>query len=362
MSKPQGSKVGLFSAQWTEGGKNVDLQVQPLVSVVTPVYNGEQYLAECVESVLAQTYENWEYVIVNNCSTDHSLEIAGHYAQQDARIRIHNNDEFLALMQNWNHALRQICAESKYCKVVHADDWLFPECIMEMVKVAEANPSVGIVGSYALKGDRVFCDGLPYPSTVVPGRETCRLSLRPDGPYVFGSPTSLLIRSDLIRGRKTFYNESSFYAGVQNVYADVEACYEVLQDADFGFVHQVLTCTRTHNESQTSIHRRLNTGILGKLAVLTKYGSVCLSSEEYEKRLEKRIRGYYAFLGRSVLQRKEKEFWDYHKAGLKKLGFSLSWVRLTTATIKELYRKLVINCLLHPRATAQSIVELGKKN
>ena len=46
---------------------------EPLVSVVTPVYNGDKYLADCVESVLKQTYQNWEYVIVNNCSTDRTL-------------------------------------------------------------------------------------------------------------------------------------------------------------------------------------------------------------------------------------------------------------------------------------------------
>src|SRR4030095_4995561 len=63
----------------------------PLVSVVTPVYNGERYLAECIESVLAQTYQNWEYIIVNNCSTDRTREIGESYGRKDERIRIHNN-------------------------------------------------------------------------------------------------------------------------------------------------------------------------------------------------------------------------------------------------------------------------------
>ncbi len=52
------------------------LHGQPLVGVVTPVYNGEDFLAQCIESVLGQTYEHYEYFIVNNCSTDRSLEIA----------------------------------------------------------------------------------------------------------------------------------------------------------------------------------------------------------------------------------------------------------------------------------------------
>ena len=66
----------------------MDPMKQPLVSVVTPVYNEEKNLAECIESVLAQTYPNWEYVIVNNCSTDRSLQIAESYAAQDKRIRV----------------------------------------------------------------------------------------------------------------------------------------------------------------------------------------------------------------------------------------------------------------------------------
>ena len=108
-------------------------QVQPLVSVLTPVYNGERYLVECIESVLAQTYQNWEYIIVNNCSTDRTLEIAEKFAAQDKRIRIHNNETFVGCDANGNIAFRQISLDSKYCKVVHADDWLYPECIMRMV-------------------------------------------------------------------------------------------------------------------------------------------------------------------------------------------------------------------------------------
>src|SRR5260370_37263796 len=103
---------------------------QPLVSVITPVYNGEEFLAECIESVLAQTYQNWDYTIVNNRSTDRTLQIAKSYAAKDSRIRVHNNRDFLTIIQNHNHAIRQISPDSKYCKVVLADHCLFPACLI----------------------------------------------------------------------------------------------------------------------------------------------------------------------------------------------------------------------------------------
>ncbi|MGE0406800.1 MAG: glycosyltransferase family 2 protein, partial [Candidatus Korobacteraceae bacterium] len=66
----------------------------PLVSIITPVYNGEEFLVECIESVLAQTYQNWEYIIVNNHSKDRSLEIAEEYARRDPRVRVVTGKEF----------------------------------------------------------------------------------------------------------------------------------------------------------------------------------------------------------------------------------------------------------------------------
>ena len=58
------------------------MESTPLVSVVTPFYNTRDYLAECIESVLRQTYTNWEYILVDNFSTDGSSEIAKHYADK----------------------------------------------------------------------------------------------------------------------------------------------------------------------------------------------------------------------------------------------------------------------------------------
>jgi hypothetical protein len=95
--------------------------------------------------------------------------------------------------------------------------------------------------------------------------------------------------------------------------------------------------------------------------ILTKYGPVYLSSEEYEKRLAQKIQSYYEFLGRSVFQRRGKEFWDYHREGLKNLGFPLNWGTLIKASAKELYSRL-ITCLLHPRTTARSVIGLVKRD
>src|ERR1700740_2369874 len=109
------------------------MTLEPFVSVVTPVYNGEAFLAECIESVLAQDYANWEYIIVNNCSTDRSLEVAEHYAALDSRIRVVTNQEFVSCTENHNNAFRQISRQSVYCKVVSADDRLVPEAVVKMV-------------------------------------------------------------------------------------------------------------------------------------------------------------------------------------------------------------------------------------
>jgi glycosyltransferase involved in cell wall biosynthesis len=293
----------------------------PRVSFVTPFFNTEKYLAECIESVLRQTYPNWDYVLVNNRSTDGSVRIAEKYAKQfPERVRIENNSEFLSQVQNYNHALRFISPESRYCKVVQADDWLFPECVKSMVAVAEAHPTVGIVAAYELEGDKVCLDGLPYPSPVVSGREICRLHFL-KGKYLFGTPTSLLLRSELIRSRDPFYDERLA------PFEDGHACFDLLKTWDFGFVHQVLTYSRRDNESILSCVRPFNLELLIRLSMLVAHGRNFLDAQEFDRCLKDAERNYFHYLAKHACarQRKSSEFWEYHRNGLAAINYSLGW-------------------------------------
>jgi glycosyltransferase involved in cell wall biosynthesis len=284
------------------------------------VYNGERYLAECIESVLAQTYDDWRYLVVDNRSTDTTPEIVHGYAAQDARIQLYRNGEFLPIIENWNHALRLIPREAKYCKVVHADDVLFPECLERMADVAERNPSAALITSYALWGDEVRHQGVPYPFEVVDGRKICRSTLLGDC-FVFGSPSTILLRAADVRARPAFYNE-------ENLHADTEVCFELLREADLGFVHQILTRTRIHAEAMTSFSARVNTFDDAWLAIHVKYGKLYLTRREYYAGLADRLRGYAVFLAKASIKAKfrDPQFRKYHRDALGRLLRSVpSW-------------------------------------
>jgi glycosyltransferase involved in cell wall biosynthesis len=288
---------------------------QPLVSVVTPVYNGAEYLEECVESVLNQTYENWEYVIVDNCSTDDTLEIARGYEARDPRVRVVPADVFVGQIENQNRAVREISPKSKYTKVLHADDWLFPECLARMVELAERNPSVGIVSAYRLEETRVTLDGLPHSITVVPGREIARSTLIGHPyPFLFGSPSSVLLRSDLIRQGDPFYNEDNPWN------EDTEACLEILRQSDFGFVHQVLTFTRRLEGSPFSAYVRMGAHLPAQLRLFIKYGPIYLTEEEFQRRLAVALVWYGISFAAKPFRLLDAGYRAHHRAAVRQLA------------------------------------------
>jgi glycosyltransferase involved in cell wall biosynthesis len=309
---------------------------QPLVSVLTPVYNGADFLVQCVESVLAQTYQNYEYIIVNNCSTDRTLEIALDYAKKYKRIRVHNNQDFVGVIANHNIAFGLISPAAKYCKVVSADDFLFPDYLSRTIEVAEANPSVGIVGSYQLSGAYIRWQGFDYREAVIPGRELCRrIFLGGDPAFGFGTPTSLTYRADLVRKSKAFYPNPS-------PHSDTSACFRCLSESDFGFVHQVLSYERKHEATQSSASANLDRYSSAYLSDLQQHGPWCLSQAELDRLIHETLRRYYNFLAvEYVLGFRGKDFWKYHRERFAELGYPLSRVLLLKSAVAHLGRELV---------------------
>jgi glycosyltransferase involved in cell wall biosynthesis len=301
---------------------------EAFVSVVTPVYNGEKYLAECIESVLAQTYSNWEYIILDNCSTDGTNEIARQYAQKDNRIRLYRNEELVDVITNHNKVYQKISMDSKYCKLLHADDWMFPDCLNAMISLAEQHPEVGIVGAYSLVGKRVRNDGLLYADKVLSGRVIARNSLL-NQYYLFWSPSSLMMRSDLIRARDPFYNP-------EHLHADDDSLYILLQTCDFGFVHQVLTSIRDHEDSLTSmVTKPMNRTILSNLHLFAMHGPTYLTQDEFKGHLKNKMKVYYSFLATNALELRETKFWQYHQEWLDRFGFHFDRIELAKAIISK---------------------------
>jgi len=123
----------------------------PKVSILTTVYNREKYLAACIESVLASTYQDWELIIVDDVSIDTSVAIAKNYEKKDARIKVYVNQTNLGDYPNRNKAASY--AKGKYLKYLDADDVIYPNGLEVMVHTMEQFPEAGLGISQKVRED-----------------------------------------------------------------------------------------------------------------------------------------------------------------------------------------------------------------
>lgn len=112
----------------------------PRVSIGLPVYNGERYLRESIDAVIAQTFPDWELIISDNASTDATASISKAYAEQDQRIRYHRNAENIGAAAN--HNLTATLARGDYFKFYASDDVLLPEYLARCLEVLNRDPEL----------------------------------------------------------------------------------------------------------------------------------------------------------------------------------------------------------------------------
>jgi glycosyltransferase involved in cell wall biosynthesis len=115
---------------------------RPLVSIITPTYNHERFISDCINSVLNQTYQNWEMIIVDDGSTDNTFRIAEEFAKGESRIKVftQKNIGIFRLAETYNFALLQ--SSGKYIAVLEGDDVWLPEKLEKQIPLLEENEDV----------------------------------------------------------------------------------------------------------------------------------------------------------------------------------------------------------------------------
>lgn len=173
--------------------------MSPRVSVVVPAYNNADYIAETIESILAQTYDDFDVVIGDHASDDATLDIIARYAD-DPRITILTTEAGGGAKRNWDRVSQ--AATGELIKLVCGDDIIYPTALAEQVAAFDAHPSAVLVSSQrtlidAKGGTVIKARGLAGLTGLVSGRVAARRAVTA-GANIFGEPACVLIkRADL---------------------------------------------------------------------------------------------------------------------------------------------------------------------
>ncbi len=203
----------------------------PLVSVIMPVYNAEKYLREAIESILNQTFTDFEFLIFNDGSTDSSLEIINSY--KDERIILAYNDKNTGYVQHLNEGIKR--AKGKYIARMDADDIALPKRFEKQVAFLEKNPV------YILCGSRIRCFGEVEEQVTLPIEdEEIRLKMLYITPFAH---PSVMIRKSVLVDNALLYDDSVMPAEDHDLWVRL---------SQFGKLHNLqenLLLYRTHKQN-----------------------------------------------------------------------------------------------------------------
>ena len=187
----------------------------PLVTICIPVYNCKKYIAQAIDSVLDQTFSDFELLIVDNASNDGTLDVIARYT--DARIRLIRNKENLGLEANWNKAVME--ARGKYIKLLPADDFLYPFCVERQVGIFERpeNNSLALVSCARdiidPAGKRLITRKFPGAEHTIAGINAIRSVLR-SGTNLLGEPGAILFKRSILEKTGVFDGKLSYVIDV----------------------------------------------------------------------------------------------------------------------------------------------------
>ncbi len=250
------------------------------VSILLPVYNREQYLKIAIDSVLTQTYQNWELLISDNCSTDGTFELAKKYAEQDARIICWRNETNIGPLPNYNKCIEK--ASGEYIELFGDDDIFEPECLAKLAMVLDDNPNVvmAIAGKRHIDKDgKLIREDRPRSgSQLICAQEVIESTV--------GTLTNWIISPVMYRAK---YKGAGFDTFL-GIYADLDYWAQILAYGDLFYVDEMLFNYRLHGGSESTRMYSSAEFMISLLRIAERYPqylSVGNRSEIYKPVIEK---------------------------------------------------------------------------
>jgi glycosyltransferase involved in cell wall biosynthesis len=290
----------------------------PLVSVLIPVFNGEPFLAECLESILAQDLGDYEVLISDDGSTDGSAALIQRYAARDSRIHSWRNPRNLGIGGNFNACIK--AARGEFLKYVLQDDKLLePSALRRMVAAMESDASVSLVGSASHLIDErsrlLQVRNRFRRSGVRDGKRVIIYCLEHNGNLI-GEPSLVLFRkSQSARG----FDEQL----VQLL--DLEMWFHLLEQGRFAYIVEPLCAFRQHPAQLTEVNRCSGVSAEEDLLLLERYYTrpwmkdgaarrqLCTQAYYLRKRPGERAAALRADIARTLSRRAYATWWVWHK-------------------------------------------------
>jgi glycosyltransferase involved in cell wall biosynthesis len=270
----------------------------PQISICLPVFNGASHLAAAIDSVLAQTFTDFELLIADDGSTDGSADIASTYAARDKRISYWKNATRQGLFGNYNACIKK--ANGRYIKPFAQDDVLLPDALATLVGVLQTELNVALVSSSRqIIDDAGLVTELKQPIAEdmrAPGAEVIRFHLIGLNNWV-GEPSTVMFRRE--------FSGSGFDSSYYH-YGDIEYWFRILMNGDFCYLARPLASFRRHAASQTDKNHRELYFALDILRMSSKYRHL-LAEFEPDALLKRRLAEKIALEHGHVLTAAEPE-------------------------------------------------------
>lgn len=329
----------------------------PKVSVLMPVFNSEVYLSEAIDSILNQTFEDFEFIIIDDGSNDRSQEIVRSYS--DPRIRFYVNKQNMGVAATLNRGLE--LATGEYIARMDSDDISLPNRFKEQVDFLNRHQSVGVIGSNI----EVFGENLVTTTRNFP-QNSQKLKAELLFSSCFAHPAVMIRRKCLIQYKLKYSPE---YNGIE----DYVLWWRMAEVTELGSVNRVLLRYRQHELQATKNHsvyhvERRKSFIEERLRVFSCEISqeemklvYCYSCGETASMTVEDVRGFINFIGKLKRCNRNTKYFSYHQLA-KVLSSAVNDVVCTVNLSRKERKRLYRYGIQHGAMTVTDVLKLVLRN